>query len=133
MNTSWDYVCESVKGTGYGDPHLTTMDGNNYTFNGVGEYTLLNIKIYLPRQDGSCWQQPRYLCKTFMFLLYDYCAFYTHIGQYSVTLSWRSVLLLIEVVKYECSHGEFQGFKWVQGVSPVWPNYVEPHSEIRVQ
>jgi hypothetical protein len=27
----------------WGDPHFTTFDGNNYTFNGRGEYTLLSL------------------------------------------------------------------------------------------
>ena len=26
---------------GWGDPHITTLDGRTYTFNGWGEYTLL--------------------------------------------------------------------------------------------
>ena len=25
----------------YGDPHITTFDGTGYTFNGLGEYTML--------------------------------------------------------------------------------------------
>ena len=28
-------------GWGWGDPHVTTLDGRIYTFNGLGEYTLL--------------------------------------------------------------------------------------------
>ncbi|XP_077993150.1 uncharacterized protein LOC144447118 [Glandiceps talaboti] len=27
----------------FGDPHLVTLDGANYTFNGLGEYTLVNV------------------------------------------------------------------------------------------
>ena len=26
----------------WGDPHFETLDGNNYTFNGIGEYQLIN-------------------------------------------------------------------------------------------
>ena len=29
--------------TGCGDPHFITLDGVEYTFNGFGEYTVLNI------------------------------------------------------------------------------------------
>ena len=25
-----------------GDPHITTLDGLKYTFNGLGEYTMIN-------------------------------------------------------------------------------------------
>ncbi|XP_067024678.1 uncharacterized protein [Acropora muricata] len=27
----------------FGDPHVITLDGRNYTFNGLGEYTLINV------------------------------------------------------------------------------------------
>lgn len=27
----------------FGDPHIVTLDGKNYTFNGYGEYTMLKI------------------------------------------------------------------------------------------
>ena len=29
----------------YGDPHLITFDGKDYTFNGKGEFTLLKSKV----------------------------------------------------------------------------------------
>ncbi|XP_053386927.1 uncharacterized protein LOC123542089 isoform X2 [Mercenaria mercenaria] len=35
-------------GTFWGDPHFTTLDGLNFTFNGLGEYTLLQINT------GNC-------------------------------------------------------------------------------
>jgi len=28
----------------WGDPHFVTLDGTNYTFNGLGEYTMVNAK-----------------------------------------------------------------------------------------
>ena len=28
----------------WGDPHIVTLDSKNYTFNGLGEYTMLDIK-----------------------------------------------------------------------------------------
>ncbi|XP_074632006.1 uncharacterized protein LOC141890434 isoform X2 [Acropora palmata] len=28
----------------FGDPHVITLDGRNYTFNGLGEYTMINVK-----------------------------------------------------------------------------------------
>ena len=27
----------------FGDPHITTLDGTHYTFNGWGEYTMVSI------------------------------------------------------------------------------------------
>ena len=27
----------------FGDPHITTLDGGQYTFNGYGEYTMMKI------------------------------------------------------------------------------------------
>ncbi|XP_061188887.1 uncharacterized protein LOC133197060 [Saccostrea echinata] len=30
-------------GINYGDPHITTLDGKDYTFNGYGEYTMMKI------------------------------------------------------------------------------------------
>ena len=30
-------------GINFGDPHITTLDGMDYTFNGFGEYTMLSI------------------------------------------------------------------------------------------
>ena len=33
----------SVSGWMLGDPHITTLDGYAYTFNGLGEYTLVTI------------------------------------------------------------------------------------------
>ncbi|XP_015769331.1 PREDICTED: mucin-like protein [Acropora digitifera] len=29
---------------GFGDPHVITLDGRNYTFNGLGEYTMINVQ-----------------------------------------------------------------------------------------
>ena len=28
----------------FGDPHLVTLDGKNYTFNGLGEYVMIDVK-----------------------------------------------------------------------------------------
>ena len=28
----------------WGDPHIKTLDGGNYTFNGLGEYTMVDAK-----------------------------------------------------------------------------------------
>ena len=27
----------------WGDPHINTLDGHTYTFNGLGEYTLISL------------------------------------------------------------------------------------------
>lgn len=31
-----------LSGASFGDPHILTLDGVEYTFNGYGEYTVLN-------------------------------------------------------------------------------------------
>ena len=36
-------LCIILLATTFGDPHLVTLDGFSYTFNGHGEYTMLNI------------------------------------------------------------------------------------------
>ena len=33
----------SALGWGFGDPHITTLDGRLYTFNGLGEYVLARV------------------------------------------------------------------------------------------
>ena len=35
---------------GWGDPHITTLDGGTYTFNGWGEYVLLQV---MPPNNGN--------------------------------------------------------------------------------
>ncbi len=37
------HFCIYVSAWFWGDPHITTLDGRVYTFNGWGEYTLLSI------------------------------------------------------------------------------------------
>ena len=37
------HITNSSLGWYWGDPHLITLDGKNFTFNGIGEYTLLQI------------------------------------------------------------------------------------------
>ena len=32
-----------LAGWGFGDPHINTMDNTSYTFNGRGEYTLVEV------------------------------------------------------------------------------------------
>lgn len=34
------------EGWGGGDPHITSLDGLSYTFNGLGEYRLMEIDQY---------------------------------------------------------------------------------------
>ncbi|XP_072000223.1 uncharacterized protein [Engystomops pustulosus] len=41
MVNCWDYK-SLFPGWMYGDPHITTLDGLNYTFNGLGDFILLN-------------------------------------------------------------------------------------------
>ena len=42
---------------GWGDPHITTLDGRLYTFNGWGEYTL--VKVSLSQQNETFILQGR--------------------------------------------------------------------------
>lgn len=37
------YLVMFLTATGYGDPHYTTFDGRYYTFNGDGDFTLLEV------------------------------------------------------------------------------------------
>jgi hypothetical protein len=34
----------AISGFSFGDPHITTLDGKEYTFNGWGEYTMVKIR-----------------------------------------------------------------------------------------
>ena len=38
---SFEYIAAS----GSGDPHISTLDGKEYTFNGLGEYVLLQTDM----------------------------------------------------------------------------------------
>lgn len=33
-----------IAGWLWGDPHIVTLDGKNYTFNGLGEYTMVDVQ-----------------------------------------------------------------------------------------
>ena len=37
------FICLCPLATGFGDPHMITLDGVQYTFNGYGEYHILQI------------------------------------------------------------------------------------------
>ena len=37
------YYIICTVGFNYGDPHITTLDGRSYTFNGLGEYVMTRI------------------------------------------------------------------------------------------
>ena len=47
----------------YGDPHLITFDGKDYTFNGKGEFTLLNSKRFNFKLQARFEQPPNATCK----------------------------------------------------------------------
>ena len=34
----------SLLATGFGDPHMVTLDGTPFTFNGHGEYSILQVR-----------------------------------------------------------------------------------------
>lgn len=35
------YICFIITAQAAGDPHITTLDGRDYTFNGVGDFVLV--------------------------------------------------------------------------------------------
>ncbi len=46
----WEYLpfpfsTQLLVGTGFGDPHIITLDGFEYTMNGLGEYFLLLVSL----------------------------------------------------------------------------------------
>ena len=41
MHTCKHFIFTTTTGWFYGDPHIRTLDGFQYTFNGLGEYTLI--------------------------------------------------------------------------------------------
>lgn len=54
FSDSRSYSCvDFATGWLWGDPHIVTLDGQNYTFNGLGEYTMVKL------QDGSFQLQAR--------------------------------------------------------------------------
>ena len=40
----YTYIILSALAWGFGDPHITTLDGYQYTFNGWGEYVLVKVE-----------------------------------------------------------------------------------------
>jgi len=42
--TNIKYIATFVSGTFWGDPHVRTLDEKTFIFNGLGEYTLLQIR-----------------------------------------------------------------------------------------
>ncbi|KAJ8307333.1 hypothetical protein KUTeg_015417 [Tegillarca granosa] len=42
-NTIGSFQCLCNNGWFYGDPHIESLDGKQYTFNGIGEYVLMKI------------------------------------------------------------------------------------------
>ena len=38
------HVCIVNSGWFWGDPHIKTLDGGNYTFNGLGEYVMIDAQ-----------------------------------------------------------------------------------------
>lgn len=81
--------------TSWGDPHLTTFDGHNYDFQGVGEYTLVET-----RRETDNWQvQVRY--EPFTRGPYEACAnvsvgtaLATHVGDMVLELRPDGVILI---------------------------------------
>ena len=43
FNADFYYFNIFWKATGFGDPHMITLDGMRYTFNGYGEYYILHV------------------------------------------------------------------------------------------
>ena len=44
MHVTVELICYIYSGIAYGDPHLNTIDGFQYTFNGLGEYWLMRTE-----------------------------------------------------------------------------------------
>ncbi len=41
---SWNFPTIYFPGCFFGDPHIVTLDGGSYTFNGCGEYTMVLVE-----------------------------------------------------------------------------------------